>query len=155
MTYFETTPEGLLPAGTDIAAVLREGDERALHAAWNTYHRIRFTHDALAELAAGKIKPDTTIDVPAYLRAQIAELAPVTALQALEANRRLVEFLTARRWSVMQAAREADASWSAIGTALDMTKQGALDWYKRKIDLHAKYMPDLHDAERARAALTD
>jgi hypothetical protein len=33
----------------------------------------------------------------------------------------------------MQAAREAGASWSEIGAALGMSKQGAQDWYRRKI----------------------
>ncbi|WP_194817974.1 hypothetical protein [Nocardia sp. XZ_19_385] len=49
-------------------------------------------------------------------RVEIAKLADVTALQALEATRRLVNLLTGRRWATMQAARAAGASWSEIGT---------------------------------------
>lgn len=154
-SYFETTDLGYLPAGTDIDAVLRDGDERALHAAWNTFHHIRFTADALAKLAAGEIEPHPEVDLGAHWRAEIAALASVTALQALEANRRLVDILTGRRWSTMQSAREAGASWSAIGTALDMTKQGAVDWYKRKIEQQEKYVADFHDAPRARAVLEE
>lgn len=155
MTFFETTDFGHLPAGTDIGAVLRDGDEAALHAVWNTFQHIRFTRETLAKLEAGEIKPDPKVDLEAYWHAEIDQLADVTALQALQANRRLVNMLTGRRWSVMQYAREAGASWSAIGEALDMTKQGALDWYKRKIAAQEKYVPDFHDAARARAALEE
>ena len=155
--HFETTPIlGYLPAGTDIAAVLRDGDERALHAAWNTFHHIRHTRELLAKLDAGEVDlADPEIDVAAHMRAELAQLADVTAMQALEANRRLVDLLTGRRWSVMQAAREDGASWSTIGTALDMTKQGAVDWYKRKIELQEKYVGKWHDAERARAVVAE
>jgi hypothetical protein len=34
-----------------------------------------------------------------------------------------------------------------------MSKQGAQDWYRRKIEAQEQYVGDLHDAERARAAL--
>jgi hypothetical protein len=54
---------------------------------------------------------------------------------------------------VMQAAREAGASWSQIGASLGMTKQGAQDWYRRKIADQEQYVGDLHDADRARAAV--
>jgi hypothetical protein len=36
-----------------------------------------------------------------------------------------------------------------------MTKQGAQDWYRRKIAEQATHLADLHDAGRAQAALTD
>lgn len=155
MTYFKLTDLGHLPAGTDVAAVLRDGDERALHAVWNTFQYIRFTREALARLEAGETGWDPKVDLAAYWRAEIDQLVDVTALQALQANRRLVDQLTGRRWSVMQSAREAGASWSAIGDALEMSKQGALDWYKRKIADQEKYVPDFHDTARARAVLAE
>lgn len=74
-------------------------------------------------------------------------------MDALGANRRLVELLEGRRWTVMQDAREAGASWTDIGRALRMSKQGAADWYNRRIADRERYVPDLHDADRARAAL--
>jgi hypothetical protein len=40
-----------------------------------------------------------------------AKAPAVTALQALEANARLVELLSTRRWYIMQAAREQGAQW--------------------------------------------
>jgi len=83
----------------------------------------------------------------------VAELPEATALDALEANRELVATLTAQRWYVMQAAREGGASWSEIGAALGMTKQGAQDWYQRRIAEREQVVADVHDAERARAAL--
>jgi hypothetical protein len=156
--YFKTTDRGYLPAGSDITGVLRDGDERELHAVWDTYHHIRFTTETLTKFSAGLAAGEPAhpeVDLEALWRAEIAALAPVTALQALEANRRLVDVLTGRRWSTMQAAREDGASWSAVGTALDMTKQGALDWYQRKIEQQEKYVPDYHDAERARAVVAD
>jgi hypothetical protein len=42
----------------------------------------------------------------------MAELPEVTALDALEASRQLVEQITGRRWYVMRAARESGYSWS-------------------------------------------
>ena len=90
---------------------------------------------------------------PAVAAAAVAELPEVSPLEALEANARLVGLLTGARWWVMQAAREAGASWTEIGAALGMTKQGARDWYRRKIGERERYAPEHHDATRARAAL--
>ncbi|MFE3229474.1 hypothetical protein [Nocardia sp. NPDC059228] len=56
---------------------------------------------------------------------------------------------------VMRDAREAGESWAAIGGALDMSKQGALDGYKRKIADQQKYVGKFHDTDQARAAATD
>lgn len=76
----------------------------------------------------------------------------VSAIEALAANRELVELLTARRWYVIRDAREAGASWSQIGEALGMSKQGAQDWYRR-IAEQEQDVGDRHDAERAQEAL--
>ncbi|KKE98593.1 hypothetical protein WN67_28450 [Mycolicibacterium obuense] len=69
------------------------------------------------------------------------------------ANARLVESLIGRRWVVMQAAREAGASWSQIGEALGMSKQGAQDSYRRAIERQERYVSKFHDTARGRAAL--
>ena len=82
-------------------------------------------------------------------------LPGVTALQALTANAQLVELLVGRRWYVIQAAGEAGASWDDVGVALGMSGQAAEDWYRDKIAHREQYVPDLHDATRARQALTD
>ncbi|MGW0006094.1 hypothetical protein ACWDT6_19920 [Nocardia grenadensis] len=153
--HFETDRRGYLPAGTDIAAVLRHGDERPLYAAWDTYGFTRLLRETLAKLDAGTLNladPDAT---RAALQDDIASVADITPVQALEANRRLVEFLTGRRWSVMQEARETGDSWTVIGDALGVTKQGALDWYKRKIADQEKYAGKFHDTDRARAVVDE
>lgn len=90
---------------------------------------------------------------PDIVAGALAKVPEVTALEALEANRRVVDLLTGRRWYVMKEAREAGASWSDIGAALGMTKQGAQDWYRRKIALQEEHVGDLHDAAAARAVL--
>jgi hypothetical protein len=81
------------------------------------------------------------------------ELPAVSALDALAANAALVEILTAQRWHVMQAAREAGATWTELGQALNTTRQGAYDYYRRRVTEQEQYVPDVHDADRARAAL--
>ena len=150
-SYFPTNDRGYLPADTDLDQLLRSGDEQALFAAWNTFHHIRHTRDIIAKLETNPAKAE----VVTWWRVELTELAPITPAQALTANRRLVDLLTARRWFTMQCAREAGDSWTVIGDALDMSKQGALDWYKRKIAEQEKYVPDFHDTDRARAALDD
>jgi hypothetical protein len=81
------------------------------------------------------------------------QIPDVDAIEALAANAAAVSLLIGRRWYVMQEAREAGATWEAIGTALGITKQGAQDYYRRQIESQEKYVADFHDAARARAAL--
>lgn len=141
MAYIELTKLGDLPPGVDVDQVIAEGDERELAAVWNTHH--------------GRAIHQRAVKAGSADSGMLAETAPVTALHALAANRRLVELLTGRRWYVMQAAREDGATWSEIGAALGMSKQGAQDWYRRKIEDQERHLGDLHDAARARAALEE
>lgn len=90
---------------------------------------------------------------PEVVARAVAELPEVSALDALEANTHLVELLVARRWSVMQTARETGASWSEIGAALGMSKQAAHEWYGHRIAEQEHHAGELHNTERARAAL--
>jgi hypothetical protein len=83
----------------------------------------------------------------------LADLPEVSALDALSANQQLVDLLVGRRWYVMQAAREAGATWDEIGEALSMSKQGAYDWYSRKVADQEHYVGDVRATERARAVL--
>lgn len=119
-----------------------KADEQELYRLWNAYGA-RMTWARAVEKGA-----DADIAAGA-----VAELPNVTAIDALEANRRLISLLTGRRWYVIQEAREAGATWDEIGEALGMTRQGAHDWYRRAIEKQATHVGDLHDAERARAAL--
>ncbi|MBG0741726.1 hypothetical protein IV500_20425 [Paeniglutamicibacter antarcticus] len=85
----------------------------------------------------------------------LSALPEASALDALKANRAAVDLLVGRRWYVMREAREAGATWEAIGDALGVTKQGAQDYYRRKIEKQEMLVSDLHDAARARAVLDE
>ena len=85
----------------------------------------------------------------------LTEVREVAALEALRANAKAVELLTARRWYVIKSAREAGATWAQIGEALGITKQAAHDFYRRRIEEQEKYLPDLHDAAASRAVLEE
>jgi hypothetical protein len=122
----------------------RTDSPASLFQRWNDFGA-RLTWQGLAERAAD----------PAVARGMLAGLPEVSALDALSANARLVELLIGQRWYVMQAAREAGASWAEIGAALGMSKQGAQDWYRRKVADQAKYAPEFHDDERAAAVVDD
>jgi hypothetical protein len=143
--------DGLLPADADLEKILgmgRVGAERELVALWHTHWRVRMYQQTLHNPDAGDWLRERT-------REHLAELAPVTPIHALAANARLVELLTGERWILMRDAREAGESWSSIGRALGMSKQGAQDWYKRAIERQEEHVPDLHDGARARAALDE
>lgn len=58
------------------------------------------------------------------LPGELTTLPGATELDALRASRRVVEVLTGR-WHMIRRAREEGASWSDIGQALGMTRQGA------------------------------
>jgi hypothetical protein len=134
----------------DVEQILDTGDERELHQVWDTQAQRRMWSGVRDK---NRAKGDA--QGQAVAEQALAELPEVTALQALRANARLVGLLTGRRWIAMQDAREAGASWEQIGEALGMSKQGAHDFYRRKIADQETYVGDLHDAERARAALAD
>jgi hypothetical protein len=123
---------------------IRKADEQELYRLWDIYGQ-RTMWRKVIERGGDQ----------AVAEQELAELPNVTALDALEANARLVDLLTGRRWSVMQAAREAGKTWDEIGLALGMSRQGAQDWYRRKIANQERYVPEFHDAERARAVLDD
>jgi hypothetical protein len=123
---------------------IEKADEAELYRLWDVYGS-RMTWETARARGAD----------PGVVDRALAELPDVTALDALEANARLVDLLTGRRWYVMRDAREAGASWSEIGAALGMSKQGAQDWYRRKIADRERCVGDLHDTERARSALAD
>jgi Homeodomain-like domain-containing protein len=117
-------------------------DTQELLSIWNT-HEQRSTWREVTRRGGDKDVAQRVLD----------DLPAVSALDALAANRELVELLTARRWYVIRDAREAGASWSDIGKALGTSKQAAQDWYRRRIAEQAEHVGDLHDAARARQAL--
>ena len=85
----------------------------------------------------------------------LAEVREVAALEALRANAKAVELLTAKRWYVIKSAREAGATWAQIGEALGITEQAAHDFYRREVEEQETNAADVHDAAAARAVLDD
>uniref|UniRef100_UPI003F4968A2 hypothetical protein n=1 Tax=Amycolatopsis sp. CA-151526 TaxID=3239921 RepID=UPI003F4968A2 len=146
--YVELTDQGQLPAGADVDTIVQTGDERELYAARQTYDARCIAQSMLEQAGDDAARR-------ALWESDLAELAEVSPLQALRAGQRFTDLVTGRRWITMMEAREAGASWSEIGGALGMSRQGAQDWYRRKIADQEKHLPDLHDTARARAVLTE
>ncbi|UJW36901.1 hypothetical protein L3Q67_45365 (plasmid) [Saccharothrix sp. AJ9571] len=144
---------GDYPPDLDANAVLAAvtADEREYWQLWRLYHERRTTRQAF-ELGTSQGIDPTMLDT--WSR-ELEQLPAMSALQALQANRRLVDLLTGRRWTVIREAREAGATWSEIGEALGVSKQGAHDWYQRQIETQERVLPEYHDAARARAVLDD
>lgn len=132
--------------GVSVERALSGGDVHELLTVWEDFNRGETWREASANGG------DEAREAAAQFLAEVREVA---ALQALRANAKAVELLTARRWYVMKSAREAGATWAQIGEALGITKQGAYDFYRRKIEEHEKHQPDLHDTAAARAVLED
>lgn len=130
-------------------AVTSSSDERESFDAWNRFHERRMWEQVGAKLRAQGADAERLRVIDAAL----AEVAPVSALDALKANARLVGLLTGRRGYVIQQAREQGAEWAEIGEALGVSKQAAWAWYKRKIEDQETYAPDYPNTAGARAAL--
>ena len=125
---------------------LNSGDVHELLKVWEDFNR------GEASLGNSSTGSDRAREAAAHFLSEVSEVA---ALEALRANARAVELLTARRWYVMKSAREGGATWEQIGEALGITKQAAHDFYQRKIEEQEKDSPDLHDTAAARAVLDD
>jgi hypothetical protein len=123
-------------------AVHEQSDEAALLNTWQMFGS-RLTWATEIEKGADRAGAEQAL----------GDLPHITALDALRANAHLVGLLAGRRWYVMQAAREAGATWDEIGEALGMSRQGAYDSYRRKIRQREEYVPEIHDTARARSAL--
>lgn len=123
------------PDGFDVAEVLRRGSERQLTQVWDVYHERQLWQQVIARNAGAEGNADRLVRAHRAL----TELPDVTATQALEANARLVDLLVGRRWYVMRDAREARASWTEIGDALGISRQGAHDFYRRAVEDQQKY----------------
>ncbi|MDQ0030911.1 hypothetical protein [Arthrobacter bambusae] len=132
--------------GVSVEQALSSGDVHELLTVWEDFNRGETWREASA------IGGDEAREAAAHFLAEVREVA---ALQALRANARAVELLTARRWYVMKSAREAGATWAQIGEALGITKQAAYDFYRRKIEEQENHLPDRHDTSAARAVLED
>lgn len=132
--------------GVSVEQALNSGDVHELLTVWEDFNRGETGREASA------VGSDEAREAAAQFLAEVREVA---ALEALRANAKAVELLTARRWYAMKSAREAGATWAQIGEALGITKQAAHDFYQRKIEEQEKRLPDLHDTAAARAVLED
>ena len=125
-----------LPADTDIESLLEQGPLDALASVIHTYEFATWCRDMLAQydgqpddaLSNGRTVAERRDSTNRWLD----NSAPVTTLQALQAIHRASQQLTASRFRAVRAARTEGHSWSAIGDALEMSKQGAQDWYNNR-----------------------
>ena len=85
----------------------------------------------------------------------LAQLPDIDVLDSIRAGADLVRLISGWRWLDIRQAREEGRSFSEIGAALGMSKQAAWELYNTAIEHQERYVPDLHDADRARAALGD
>ncbi len=93
-----------------------------LYQVWTTYQAQDAWRDAVEHGEDVAIAAQTLIGQP-----------EVSVLEALDANRRLVDLLIQRRREAVSAARKAGFSWAAIGTALGTSKQRAYTRYRPTI----------------------
>lgn len=115
------TPSGHLAPEADVDAAVTRGAERELFAVCETYAARRvFRHGA---------KETTNSQHRELFANKLNDSAEVSALQALRANRSLVDHLMQYRLDAMRDAREAGVSWADIGAALDVSRQAAHEWY--------------------------
>jgi hypothetical protein len=126
MTSYRTDRDGHLLAdpAPDLDSLLDSADPHVLLAVWATWLDRHISAQIIA-------RDKTSTATRELFAADLARLAEVTAVQALTANRRLVELLTTRRWLAASAARDAGASWAAIGAALGISRQAAHEWHQK------------------------
>lgn len=126
-----------LPPDTDIARILDKGVLEELAALLGTYMFVAAFRSDLARLdGLDDEMPHDSGGTVGELRASytraLARCAPVTALHALRANHLATKQLATSRYLAIRDARADGASWSAIGEALEMSKQGAQDWHNKR-----------------------
>ena len=108
----------------------------------------RLTRQTIAKLTAeGK-------DASLLIATNDAE-EQISTLDALRAGDRIAKLLNGWRWNLMRQAREEGRSWSEIGAALDMTKQGAFDYYRNAVDRQEQYALEYSDIAAARKVQGD
>ncbi|MFE3322877.1 hypothetical protein [Nocardia sp. NPDC059195] len=134
-----------LPADTDLDGLIENQQLDHIAALIHTHDVIGATRRGLAETEG---RPDdepydsasgltlTVGEMRATFQRELDRLAPVTALHVLRATEAGANQLSGARHRAITAARADGQSWSAIGAALGMSKQGAQDWFnKRSIPL--------------------
>ncbi len=121
---------------------------RELFRIYETQIEQRFDRAAIARYTAeGR-------DIPVWAT-ESAAAEQVSTLDALQAGDRIAKLLNGWRWQLMRQAREEGRSWSEIGAALDMTKQGAFEYYRNAVDRQEQYAPQYSDVAAARKVQGD
>lgn len=124
------------------AAFSNRTDDLAEHLArWETYLERRRIELALDE-ASGLWDEDA-------LRERLAELPEVGPVDALAANAAAAEILNDRRWAAIKDARWRGETWEAIGRALGISKQGAQDYYRRRLAEDERIVDGLSEVAKA------
>lgn len=140
-----------LPADTDLDRLIENQRLDHIAALIHTHDVIEAHRRGLAE-TEGRSNDErydsdsgltlTVGEMRAAFRRELEQLAPVTALHVLRANEAAMSQLSGGRYRAIVAARADGQSWSAIGAALGMSKQGAQDWYnKRSIPQEQDHTP--------------
>jgi hypothetical protein len=111
------------------------GDERELFQIWRLYVSRERWHAAALDMlwheaTAGSAKGSAEAS-SAKIQEILDQMPDCTPLQALRANKRLVDLLTVRRLAVIDAAVEDGATWDDIGRAMNMTEERAREWYDK------------------------
>ncbi|MEV0360240.1 hypothetical protein AB0H71_29705 [Nocardia sp. NPDC050697] len=141
------TRSGHLAASVNVEAILTNTDLEDIFAVLAAHRQRRIFTEALEHPAESEQGRATCIRM-------LNELASISPRQALIATRRIVETTTSARWSMMREAREGGMTWAEIGGLLGITRQGAIDWYRRKLtELKNDIAP--HELNRALAVLRD
>lgn len=136
---FDLLDGWLVPADADVDAMLRTADPRTLLAICSTYNLNRAERRRLdffpgdTEIA---FENTTHRDIREHYQRELDRRADITPAQSLAANAQLAEWVDENRFMMTVEAREAGDSWTTIGDAQNISKQGALDWYKRKLAEH-------------------
>jgi hypothetical protein len=109
-----------LDGATPVADEMSEAQR--LYRVWSTYQAQVVWRDAVERGADVAVAAQALIGLP-----------EVSVLEALDANRRLVDVLLQWRRDAVSAARKEGSSWAAIGAALGTSKQRAYTRYHHTI----------------------
>jgi hypothetical protein len=109
-----------LDGATPVADEMSEAQR--LYRVWSTYQAQMVWRDAVERGADVAVAAQALIGLP-----------EVSVLEALDANRRLVDVLLQWRRDAVSAARKEGSSWAAIGAALGTSKQRAYTRYHHTI----------------------
>lgn len=110
-------PKGVLPAGTDVDEIVRNRASSAAYDVWHTYQALRVSREQVASRPPEDPVRKAAEDL-------IAQAVPVTARQALAANRRVVDELLRGRLEVVAELSADGARWDEVVAPVPDTAEG-------------------------------